>query len=318
MKAFIVTDLHVGVTNTKLAEAIRADAKFLDSNEGLDLFIFGGDIASCPYTAKLGLHVGEGVAQDRIYVPGNHELYGPRPGTSEEMMTECLPELAAEMGYRWLEGRVDMDGVSVIYTPAWHDMSLRVPGWPEWTDEQISETYWKDFSDGEWITYDPVKLCEQQLKVFSRLLVETPESAKALLVVTHYPIFRESYRPYVPRRLRQQEVDDLIIRDRCRITDPFFYSPKFGDVLRAFQASRPSLDTLVVSGHVHCGRAGEIAQGLRYYISDSDYHVPTWILAEWTDHVWKVQEWHLGNSKPRLAPERHPWRIPPGPDLYSD
>jgi Calcineurin-like phosphoesterase len=249
VKVFFASDLHVDAPGNAAAVAALAD---LAAAERPDVVVIAGDV--CNGTAKLAptLRMFANAAPHRVYVPGNHELWGTdqgKPGTRERYYQD-LPRIAREAGFHPLvvEPLVVAD-VGFVGTMGWYDYSFADPA-DGWSAEEIATKSrdgleWMDRRYVRW--KGPDGLPSPDPDVAGLLLEDLRDQIDSLssaplrtaVLVTHHLPFRSLVPP-------------VFVDGRLKFFRAFLGSVRLGEAARA----DPRI-SVAYAGHVHSVRGAQ-------------------------------------------------------------
>lgn len=264
MKLAITSDLHLPITEPIQIVELACDVAAFEP----DAVVVAGDVGESLHDFETCLVLLKQHFACPIWVlPGNHDLWVRRTGSSELQFAEELPTVTLSAGCHWLEGEAFViDGVAVAGSIGWYDYSAGDPAVTA-TVEQFARDkryYNMDANMIAWGWTD-VEFAARVGAALTATLdrLEAEPAVKRTVVVTHVP---------------------LLECQMCRRPgniDWGFSNAYFGNLTlgRAVLARRKV--THVVSGHTHIGRHGEevTPDGRRVegYVLASDYRKPAWL-----------------------------------------
>lgn len=249
MRIFFASDLHVDVRgNAGMVE----DLARLAAADRPDVVIIAGDV--CNGTAKLAstLALFAGAAPERIYVPGNHELWAmtPEEPAARERYFQELPRIARASGFHPLVTEHKTIGdVGFVGTMGWYDYSFasaadgfsvpelasKVHDGMEWMDRRFvrwTDTDGRPLSDPE-VTGLMVEDLEDQLDAVADAPLRT------VVLVTHLLPFRSLCPP-------------VFVDGHLKFFRAFLGSERLGEAGRT-----DSRIGLALAGHVHSVRSAQ-------------------------------------------------------------
>lgn len=253
MKLTATSDLHLGHTD---AAKIKSMAQKIRHQEKPDLFLVLGDAADGRRNFFDCLQILAGLGTHRIVVPGNHDLYDYHRDGSEYLYRQELPRLANTTGFLYGNRMEVIGDVTIITTPGWCSGKFNSNGFDQ---KAIDDSYYSYMSDGRMVNMSILDLHQEQLAWFTSAIKVA--ATKKLVVGSHYPLFAELYEPYI----------------QPRPSDAFFYSPEFGEVIKAHSHNFDSVTTF--AGHVHRGGHKKIGN-IECFVIPSGYHNPNFITIE--------------------------------------
>lgn len=190
MRVLITADLHYrpAERDAYLAFAERALAL------APDCFIIAGDIGHPLRLFRRALQLFRDLPCPRLIVAGNHDLYRGEHD-SRTLWQTCLPQVAHEEGYRWLDQQNHVLGaLGICGTMGWYDYSTRAPHLPYHEDEyrelKRAVSYDADYIDWPW---SDRAMARYLARSFAARLgaLEADPAVRHILVVTHMPIFAD-------------------------------------------------------------------------------------------------------------------------------
>ncbi len=196
MRIAITSDIHFF---PQWADQIKRLADVLQARQP-DLLILAGDIGEPLDMFAEGLRLFTSVASQRAAVAGNHDVWHRAlPYTSERLWDSLLEETARAYGYRWLDREnLRFDSLGISGTIAWYDYGGRHP------KLEFDHTYYECMksrlsNDGnyvDWSWTDREFAARVGAEFIERLdQLERDPQIKAVLVVTHVPLFAQCLRP---------------------------------------------------------------------------------------------------------------------------
>lgn len=265
-KIVITSDLHLGITSKAtlrtLVSTIAAEEPALtvlagDLGEGLP------NVVGC---LKLFAQLPGEVA----VLAGNHDVWARAHYSSQDLWERYLPEAVQAAGMLWLEGTVwQRDGVAVAGSLAWYDYSAADPAFLPYPAEFFAErkgNYNLDAKYVQWLWSDQefaARLGDALCQRLQRL--EADPGVRSVLVASHVPLFEEQMcrKPHDPH---------------WGLSNAYF-----GNLTLGQQVLAMSKVQVVVSGHTHIGREGQVTRSgfpegcaLSVSVLGSDYHAPVY------------------------------------------
>lgn len=241
------------------------DAVVLAGDIGNPSFIFAECLAEFH---RLGVPV--------LVLAGNHDVWISQNESSAPLFTKILPRVTRGEGYFWLDGDEpflleDRDGqkVGIAGSMAWYDYSARDPE-RGLTDEQIlamKPRFAMDARCVDWPQSDQefAAACRERLRKQLDVLEADPD-VKAILVVTHVPIF--------DNQMDRRPEDDF-----WTLGNPFFGHFTMGEDVARYSKVR-----WVVSGHTHVAMNGVVEREgmtpIATAVVGSDYHKPRYLIVD--------------------------------------
>lgn len=268
MKNIIIatSDLHAGHTNIDDVVEMAREIDELVRREGFRILalLVLGDAGESLRDIEMALAALGDLADVRVYVPGNHDLYdSEKMGSSLRRYQEHLPALAARHGYAWgiSDRPIIIEDTAIVTTTAWPRPETRIEQVD--LDPREVQAVRGELPDGRWITRDlrDDALSDEQLRLFRQALVAVPKHVHRVIVATHYPVLHEQ---------NSKPVNAFM---------PWFLSPRFGDNLLQWKKERPNIVVEVVSGHLHEHVDGT-TDGVRARVIDSGYRRPGYLVVE--------------------------------------
>jgi hypothetical protein len=261
----ILSDLHLDITGNDLRALPGVDA---------EMTIVAGDACAPGTLALRRVRQLLPNAENLIYVAGNHDFYSiadrkrPWLRTTYERQLEEMPELAAELGITLLsDSWVEIEGVRIIGSTLWTDMSLR----PSYMSLQQAQRAAMAMNDYRLIKREPgggrdrmtpaqtVAMHAKAVEFITDSLASRPSDQDAV-VITHTAPTRRSLRGYDPAY--PDRLQDL---DWC-------YSSPLEHLMNSEYA--PSL---WVHGHIHesrdyvCGATRVVSNPRGYPYENPDF-----------------------------------------------
>jgi Calcineurin-like phosphoesterase len=262
----VTSDLHLGITTAPELAALAGRI----AAEQPDLTVLAGDIGEGLPNIRACLRIFEGVPGEVAVLMGNHDLWA-RGHDSQTLWNELLPQAVRDAGMIWLEASIwRSDAVAVVGSMAWYDYTGVDPIVPPRTNAWFARHKRKYNVDAFYINWrwsDPEFAHVLSNALFERMrTLEDDPAARAVLVVTHVPLFRVQmfYKP-----------GDL----RWGTGSAYFGNMTLGEHILPMSKLRH-----VVSGHTHIGRAGMVERPdlppIPAWVVPSDYHKPAYLTIE--------------------------------------
>jgi 3',5'-cyclic AMP phosphodiesterase CpdA len=239
----VTSDLHLGITDEAqirtLAARIAAERPALtvvagDLGEPLDRFV------AC-------LRLFADLPGEVAVLAGNHDVWATGGHHSQALWERDLPEAVRAAGMLWLEDQVwRRDGLAVVGTLAWYDYSaadafFRLMPSAFFARAKVGLNNDAHYIDWPWSDQDfAARLDAAFGERLARL--EVDPDVRAVLVVTHVPIFEEQM-PRKPGNLG------------WGLSNAYFGNLTLGQRVLGMRKVRA-----VVSGHTHIGRSGAVAR----------------------------------------------------------
>jgi predicted MPP superfamily phosphohydrolase len=262
----VTSDIHYGITQLDAVEQLIGEIATLKP----DAVAVAGDIGEPFPNFTRVLDVIAQLGLPTAIVPGNHDVWNrDRTIPSRELWEKRLPEEAAKRGYTYLENEILLvDDIAIIGTIAWYDYSAADPP-GAYTMEEFKQRKPEFAGDALFIDWpwDDLEFCRMIEKPFAGRLetAQRDKDVKAILVVTHSPIFEEQ-----------------ILRKPGNInwsfSNAYFGNLTFGKIVSRFDKVRH-----VVSGHTHAGMQGVVGKvdgEIRVITLDSQYSKPAYVTIE--------------------------------------
>lgn len=267
MRIAFTADLHLGITTenalAELADDMRADE--------LDALVVLGDIGEGPTAFGRALELFGDVAPVRACVPGNHDVWRREGFGSEELYSECLPAVARDQGFDWLEDRVlRLRHVTVIASMAWYDYSAVGPEFAHHPLAMIESSKASFNNDAVYINWPStdIEVAEACRRRVTRRLEEAERDSgiETVIIATHVPILEEQ----MVRRHGDR---------RWSFSNAYFGHLSLGRIV----LDSPKV-AKVISGHTHVARHAWVDRpGLRpveSVVIVSDYGSAAWFTVE--------------------------------------
>jgi 3',5'-cyclic AMP phosphodiesterase CpdA len=246
VKLFFASDLHVDTPGNgdfvkELAAVAIADRP--------DVLVIAGDV--CNGVAELAriLALFGPAAQQRIYVPGNHELWA-RTGdatSARERYYKELPRIARAAGFHPLTTEPFIAGdVGFVGTMAWYDYSFADPSDGYSASELASKSRdgleWMDGRFVKWTDADGRRMTDAEVTAIladdlsDQLDAIADAPLRSVVLVTHHLAFLELCPP-------------VFVDGHLKFFRAFLGSERFGEI-----AAREPRLRLALAGHVHSVR----------------------------------------------------------------
>ena len=219
MRVAFTSDLHGDVTsrNRELLPFLAEEVARLRP----DVFVIAGDAANDLRALGTVLSHFDGVAAQKLFVPGNHDLWLEskkalrRREDSWHKYRVAVPEVCSAHGFHALCGSpMEIDGVGFVGSVGWYDFSLADPRLAEvYRAEdyehgefatELGPTWWNDLSRAAWLRNPDAEDWRQRRatltsrEVFARVLALLEEDlaavrsdVNALVAVLHTAPFAE-------------------------------------------------------------------------------------------------------------------------------
>lgn len=230
------------------------------TSHGADGVVISGDISEGDDVVFCLRTMAESLVVPIYFVLGNHDFYG---GTIAETRRDVI-RLCRD--HRQLHYLTDCsaiplgEGTYLLGEDGWGDATVG--------DFEHSHIRLNDFQligelrDADCTEWKTIlhQLGNESAERLKQKLVDLPQDALRLLVVTHVPPFREAcwYEGHT--------TDDNWA--------PFFVSGQVGNVLRQAAEDRPQCDFTVICGHTHHAGLAKVASNLVVHTGRSEYGRP--------------------------------------------
>jgi hypothetical protein len=238
----VTSDLHYHITPE---EKLRALAGVIAANQP-DLTVLAGDLGEPLEHFAACLRCFAGLPGTVAVLAGNHDVW-KRKGehSSQDLWERLLPATTRDAGMLWLEDSVWRHaGGAVAGSMAWYDYSAVDPAvlpYPSEYFAQVKVRYNPDarFIDWPWTDLEMAArlgdaLCQRVTTL------EADPGVRGIVVVTHVPIF--------DAQMCRKPLDRV-----WGFSNAYFGNLTLGNRLRDIAKLR-----LVVSGHTHIGRKGQV------------------------------------------------------------
>lgn len=268
MSRIIVTsDLHLGITTEQeirtLAEQIAAAQP--------DLTVLAGDLGEGLTNIRACLRLFAQLPGQVAVLMGNHDVWAYQHQATQTLWVELLPQMVRDAGMLWLEESAWIcDGVALVGSMTWYDYSAVDPAVRPHAAAWFARHKRRINNDARFVTWtwsDPeaARILGDALHERVRTLEDDP-TVRAVMIVTHVPIFRAQMLSKPGDRL-------------WGISNAYFGNLTLGARLIGMSKLRR-----VVSGHTHCGREEVVERpdlpSLPVSVVASDYHRPAYVTIE--------------------------------------
>ncbi len=239
MRVVVTSDLHYRpALRPRYVELVRRIADLQP-----DCLIVAGDVGHPLRLFRRGLDLFAGVACQKLFVPGNHDLYRAEHD-SRSLWESILPEAATAAGFACLEERtVRLGRLGICGTMGWYDYSTRaahldLPA-SAYPALKAAVNHDADYVDWPWSDRTMARFLARR---FGRRLatLDADPAIEQVVVVTHMPIF-DAAVPTYPQS------------DFWSLQRAYMGNLALGQTVCA----SPKV-THVVSGHIHRGGAWRI------------------------------------------------------------
>jgi 3',5'-cyclic AMP phosphodiesterase CpdA len=240
-KIVVTSDLHLGITEPEIIQALAADIAV----ERPDLTVLAGDLGEGLTNIMRCLALFRDVPGEVAVLAGNHDVWAREGHSSQELWERALPAAVRDAGMLWLEDAVwRRDGVAVVGSLAWYDYSAVDPHFAGVSPEEFAANKGRFNLDARFVNWawrDGAFATRLGDDLYARLeAAEQDSTVRAILVVTHVPIFEEQMcrKPNDPR---------------WSYSNAYFGNLTLGQRVLATRKL-----AAVVSGHTHVGREGRV------------------------------------------------------------
>lgn len=260
MRIALISDVHVEYAGNRAACHALVE-RLADARP--DVLIVAGDVGSTPASILEGLSLFGQVAEHRLYLPGNHDLWvrlsphDPRAGVdSWDAYDRTLPAVVAEAGFSYLPAAtMVVEGVGFAGETGWFDYTLR-PRSPvldalpvaAFEAAEYEGWTWPDFQFCDW-GMDMPAVTDVMLRRLGTKLnkLDADPAVRAIVAVTHHVPFRDEVTAWSP----DLEIPENVW-DYCTV---FMGSTKLGERILASKKA-----TLALHGHSHVPGAWQVAR----------------------------------------------------------
>ncbi len=269
-KIVVTSDLHLGITSEQTLRGLARDI----AGEQPDLTVLAGDIAEGLGNFSTCLKLFAEVPGQVAVLAGNHDLWARDGRSSADLWQHLLPKAVRAAGMLWLEEAAwQQDGIAVAGSIAWYDYSAVDPIIPPFSAEFFAREKGKYNLDArmmEWSRTDVEFAAQVGDALCARLAsLEQDEAVQAVVVVTHVPLFAVQMARKAGDR-------------RWGFSNAYFGNLSLGQRLLGLRKLR-----VVISGHTHIGRKGQVARpllrdlpALPVSVLPCDYDAPTYEMIE--------------------------------------
>jgi hypothetical protein len=263
----VSSDLHLGITTEQEIRALAE--KIADAQP--DLTVLAGDLGEGLSNIHACLRVFAHLPGQIAVLMGNHDMWGYERHATQTLWEELLPQVVRDAGMLWLEESVWIrDGLAVVGSMTWYDYSAVDPTLRPHSAAWFARHKRRYNNDARFVTWTWSDL--EAAHILGDALVERVQrleddhTVRAVMVVTHVPIFRAQMVTKPGDR-------------RWGTSNAYFGNLTLGDRLMRVSKLRR-----VVSGHTHYGREGVIERPglppLSVSVVASDYHRPAYVTIE--------------------------------------
>jgi predicted phosphohydrolase len=242
--------------------------KFTDTLAELkpDCLVVAGDVGEGIEHFENMLTLLEKLPCPRLILTGNHDLWKNAGKNSQELWETVLPKITRDHGAIWLEGENWVQGgIGICGTNGWYDYSARDPSLPYTSQDYVSKKA-NHILDGSLILWQwtDIEFANQIGDAFEQRLaqLETDESVREILVVTHVPPFEEG----ILRKPNKRHWN--------------FSNAYFGNFTLGQRIMKYSRVRRVVSGHTHIGKTTTIGN-IDMCVLPSDYGRPAYLMIDY-------------------------------------